>query len=393
MQAKIKVASSWDDSGRAMLVLAASLAVGGAIILLYASQAPNWAECGSIVSVSLLVASAALVSGCLLGFLFGIPRTLQQDGKPLSHAEGATRDGGSTSKGSMGYGVNTNLEQISDWLTKILVGVGLTQISALPSALKKYAEFVGTGVGDYPQSKVFAVALLIFFVINGFLIGYLWTRLYLAGALIRADAASRLDAVETKLDSIDLDAKAWSLAQRMLDPASGISVPSQAEINSTIAAATDNMKAQIFWTARTVRHENWQALPNKPRMERTIPIFRALIASDIEGVYHANHGQLGYALKDQRTPDWAQAEAELTQAIRLRGDWRTSDWRPFYEFVRAQCYIARDEAFKAGRLSDESTRDKIQADLKVALSESTTRKAVQEDADVERWMKINGFQG
>ena len=56
-------------------------------------------------------------------------------------------------------------------------------------------------------------------------------------------------------------------------------------------------------------------------MQLTIPIFTALVKDDIHGVFHRNHGQLGFALKDQQPPDWAAAEVDLTAAIDSRGPW------------------------------------------------------------------------
>ncbi len=248
------------------------------------------------------------------------------------------------------------------------------------------------GLGNYPNSKVFSVALLIFFLIDGFLISYLWTRLYLAGALRQADATSRLTAVETKLDIIDIDAKAWSTVQRLLNPALGDDPPPQSEINAAISPATSNMKAQIFWEAQQVRSNNWRNLEDKPKMERTIPIFRALIASDIENVYHANHGQLGYALKDKRNPDWEEALNELTEAINLRGNWEKSGWLPFYEFARAICRIMLDEASKRGEPSDDITRQKILSDLEVAINASKVKEVVLRDPEVKEWTQRNSVK-
>ena len=64
-------------------------------------------------------------------------------------------------------------------------------------------------------------------------------------------------------------------------------------------------------------------------MERTIPIFRALITSDTEKRYHANFAQLGFALKDQRKPAWSEAEEALSRAIAIRSEklWHLPDQR------------------------------------------------------------------
>ena len=370
-------------SDRAITLLSGSLLIGCLVIPFYAAQTDSLGQFASVVGVAIAVACSALLIGGLLGFLFGIPRTLQQE------VSQATEQNRMDQQQETNYAVNTNLEQISDWLTKILVGVGLTQVSTLPKALGEYAEFVGKGLGSFPNSGVFSIALLLFFLIDGFLISYLWTRLYLAGALRHADASSRLTAVETKLDIIDIDAKAWSLVQRLLDPASGSIPPSQEEINAIIAPATSNMKEQIFWAAQRARSENWEKLADKPKMERTIPIFRALIASDTEGVQHENHGQLGFALKDQRNPNWVEAQAELTEAIRLRGDWKKSGWLPHYEFVRAMCRINLDEAFKSGKPTDEETKQSILSDLEVAFSDYQVKELALKQPDVKKWMELN----
>jgi hypothetical protein len=382
----------FSQSKRALSVLSGCLAVGCLIIPLFAAQAPDLGQFASIIGASLVVACAASLLGGLLGFLFGIPRTLQQGERPVNQKnekEGAV-------PGDYGmettYAVNTNLEQISDWLTKILVGVGLTQITKFADAIRKYADFAGPGLGNFPNSKVFSIALLGFFLIDGFLIGYLWTRLHLAGALKQADEANRLKAVETKLDIIDIDARAWSLVQRLLNPPQGSSPPAQEEINVAITAASGNMKAQIFWASFQFRSDNWRLMETKPKMERTIPIFRALIASDTENVYHANHGQLGYALKDQREPDWENSESELTKAIKLRGNWQKSGWLPHYEFARAICRINKEGAFKVPKTSDAKIIQDIMSDINAACENHETKQLVKNDPDIKKWTEINNIK-
>jgi hypothetical protein len=102
-------------------------------------------------------------------FLFGIPRTLQQEGAnaPID-ANTPSASGGPTSR--IEYRVNTNLEQISDWLTKILVGVGLTQIAAIRDAVGSLIGFAAQGFGPQPQSQVFAMLAVVMFVLNQFVL-------------------------------------------------------------------------------------------------------------------------------------------------------------------------------------------------------------------------------
>jgi hypothetical protein len=88
-----------------------------------------------IFVLSSLFAAASTLSGWLLGLLFGIPRTLARANLPPP-ATGASGGGaGASSAAAPSSRVNTNLEDISDWLTKTIVGVGLTQLFYVPHYL------------------------------------------------------------------------------------------------------------------------------------------------------------------------------------------------------------------------------------------------------------------
>ena len=65
-----------------------------------------------------------------------------------------------------------------DWLTKILVGVGLTQIGKIPSALRSLAGHISKSFG-VSGNDVFSVSMVLYFSTLGFLTGYLLTRLFL----------------------------------------------------------------------------------------------------------------------------------------------------------------------------------------------------------------------
>lgn len=126
---------------------------------------------------------ATYAFGFGVGFLFGIPRVLQGD-NPSGVAGGTYIQK-----------VNTNLEQISDWLTKIIVGLGLVQLQQLPGFLKRVSVWAAASLplaqgSSVAQVAAFATAFIVYFSITGFLAGYLLTRLYLAGAFRRADQPS-----------------------------------------------------------------------------------------------------------------------------------------------------------------------------------------------------------
>jgi hypothetical protein len=160
--------------------------LGCLVLLVFASQAGTWADYARMVAGLLMVAGCAWAVGALVGFLFGIPRTLSL---PADGPEGAARG-----PDVVHYRVNTNLEQISDWLTKILVGVGLAELHRLPAALRGASDYFAAALGPQapPESSGFVVALLVYFSIVGFMTGYLGTRVLLAPLLKLADVRSKL---------------------------------------------------------------------------------------------------------------------------------------------------------------------------------------------------------
>jgi hypothetical protein len=127
----------------------------------------------------LLLAACAGSIGSITGFLFGIPH---------STAIASTNS----------FRPSTNLEQVSDWLTKIIIGVGLVQADEIARRLADTGAFIAKstpGLGPVlPQIIIIAFAAL------GFFTCYIWTRLYYSGMQIEADNSiqDRLKAVENR---------------------------------------------------------------------------------------------------------------------------------------------------------------------------------------------------
>jgi hypothetical protein len=115
----------------------------------------------------LLVAGASFCSGGLTGFLFGVPRMLQ-NGNLLADSEQKRV-----------ITQNDNLVQISDWLTKIIVGVGLTQLYNIPTYIKHIGTQLSYTFGtDINKGSNAAIVTILYFVVAGFFSVYLWTRVY-----------------------------------------------------------------------------------------------------------------------------------------------------------------------------------------------------------------------
>jgi hypothetical protein len=123
-------------------------------------------------------------------------------------------------------------------------------------------------------------------------------------------------------------------------------------------------------------------------MERSIPVFRALIASDRERVYHRNHGELGFALKDKADPDWQEAFRELTMAIDIRGKPASEKGWAVYEAIRALCRINLDTEYGLGQPSSPGAIAEIVEDLAVADSDSYARRLIGKP-EIKRWLVFN----
>lgn len=145
----------------------------------------GWRSATGTVFIALMWALAWFVAGFLFGFLFGIPK-VPQNGKTDAHP-GESTDENAPQEVPYQLRVNTNLEEISDWLTKMLVGATLTQLVKVPSKINDAARFMAEGAGGI-GSQTFAASILVYFSSLGFFAGYVLTRMFFAGAFVRSDS-------------------------------------------------------------------------------------------------------------------------------------------------------------------------------------------------------------
>jgi hypothetical protein len=157
-------AKTYDQAIRKLVLC---VIIGSNALLINASRWDHW-EYGVVakaIGYGTLVAGAFFVIGILLGFLFGLrPTSAPQSSSTRPHPY-------------------TNLEEIADWLTKIILGAGLIELKNLQNPIKDFAAFVARGVDPLPPNKhsdpgspAIALAIMGFFASSGILYGYLWTR-------------------------------------------------------------------------------------------------------------------------------------------------------------------------------------------------------------------------
>jgi uncharacterized membrane protein len=150
---------AWTSSGAAILLVAGLLLISNcagflAILVGIKGQQPT----------AYLWAMMCIAVGALIGFLFAVPRI-----NPAAKTNSALV-------------TNTNIEQVSDWLTKILVGVGLINFKEIGDFLDRQAGELATSLGTdaAPVGKPFALSLIVYFFVVGLIQGYLLTRLFLS---------------------------------------------------------------------------------------------------------------------------------------------------------------------------------------------------------------------
>jgi hypothetical protein len=181
-----------DNAGPTLRVIVLLLIAGGVCV------GVRWHDAGP-----LLWALACLAAGTFVGFLFGVPRISQEEASTMAKGTAYRQR------------VNTNLEQISDWLTKIVVGLGLVNLGEIPALLWRAGYRVAASIEGTPPAISLGIALVIYFTVLGFFLGYLLTRLYLAAVFSKADQAAaafgrELDALEDKVTESEVVGAATS---------------------------------------------------------------------------------------------------------------------------------------------------------------------------------------
>lgn len=173
-------------------VLGMVFAAGLFCILKFSSTAADQSLRTRIAAIIFMIALSSHLVGWLLGFLFGIPRVVQEEEKEV----------GVNSKyiygnyGRAKYRVNTNIENVSDWLTKILVGVGLTQFNNIKGYLVYIAHYFSVGMSSVENIEQMITATIVYYLINGFFSGYFLTRLFFSGAFFQAEESMSIEHLE-----------------------------------------------------------------------------------------------------------------------------------------------------------------------------------------------------
>lgn len=152
MKTEVLNRKTW--KGLIILILGGIAAVIIALFFSYFKLKSGWLLASNI-GLSLLISGAAFSLGGLTGFIFGVPSFSETEKKKLKY--------------------NDNLLEVSDWLTKIIIGVGLVELKQIPAFLYRISLKFNLGFED-PYNSILVIAILVHFSCVGFLALYFWTR-------------------------------------------------------------------------------------------------------------------------------------------------------------------------------------------------------------------------
>jgi hypothetical protein len=348
-----------------------------------------------VSTVGLMAAGAAMLTGGLLGFLFGVPHTKQDGSRDTSGDRRTSPSQQMSSQAasvfSTTYHANTSLEQISDWLSKMLVGVGLVEIKVIPEKLKELSTYIARGLGNGQSPEVFALTIVLYFSVCGFVFGFLWARLYLARWFREADELQILGEKVSRLEQRQYaDARALAVISQLNRPVDDTPL-TDSEMAEMIKEASSPVRSQIFAqaekTSANIDLDNYDV-----KNQAVVSILKALIASDTTERYHRNHSELSYAFSRQKPPNWKKAEEEITKAIEIREKMGKQGWR-HYEFHRAQCRVEQDLNFKRRKPSEPEVVEQILKDLRQAYSDTHRwPKWYVPETGIRTWFEINNIE-
>lgn len=303
--------------------------------------------------VLILTGLASLSGGAILGFLFAFPKAAPVEKPELSDSESA----------SVTHSVNANLNEVSDWLTKMIVGLGLVNLAKIDSWLLKAGKEIG---GDFDGQIIVAVSIP-FFAAAGFLLTYIKTRVDLAPALAEADHRTLGDVINEKVKQVVEDQAAKDLEvretiQAVLD---GSEERSQREIDQEVSSASPTALADIAVRAQAQNQLGLNILKSsddpghrhKARrlIQKAIPILKALARENPH--YRQNHVELGFALVyvGETGEDFKLAKDHLTEAIRRAGGEKATGGS--YQLARAAANLKYLRVAENSTLSEEGRQD------------------------------------
>jgi hypothetical protein len=140
---------------------------------------------GRIIFIGLLLALASFIACFFTGTLFGMPKR--------NNKSGTGND----------YALNNGLVEISDWLTKIIVGLVLINLKEIPGYFINLGEYVSVSTKYKGELlNIYTISIVIYFGFLGLYIGYNYMRLVLSNKYKKADDRLIRKALEEEKEKV-----------------------------------------------------------------------------------------------------------------------------------------------------------------------------------------------
>jgi hypothetical protein len=166
--------SAGQKTQQGVIIVSGLFIVGIVLVsMLLAGSVPDAVgKSGTAVGITtLLLFFAAGAVGSGLGFLFGLPRSrFIEDANAAPSATGTKASGPS-------FLANSNLIKVSDWLTTIVIGLGLVNLAKIGPALSTLQGNLVAPLGGGANAGVIGVSIILVGLLAGMLLTFLWTTI------------------------------------------------------------------------------------------------------------------------------------------------------------------------------------------------------------------------
>ncbi len=178
------------------VVLVSALLIGGMFVscIIFGQTLPDDGKVSGLgvglTAFALFGAAAAIGAG--LGFLFGLPRSRYAD-LDASGPSNTTNAKSSETPRSAHYLTNSNLIKVSDWLTTIIIGVGLVNLAKIGPAVEGLSNTLKTALGGAEYAGIAAVSSILIALVSALILCYLWTSIRVRELLEESEGQTERD--------------------------------------------------------------------------------------------------------------------------------------------------------------------------------------------------------
>jgi len=188
------------ETERALSAVRGFSNMGLFVVALYGACASPAGHVVSGACVALVAATGAFAVGGFMGLLFGTPRISggSAAGNGASPPSGA---GAARQTAPQAVQQNTSLERVVDWVTTLIVGLGLVNLKEALEYAKRVSVWLTGAIvspgGPAPVANGSAgAAILVSYAIAGFFLVFLWARRYMP----REMRAAEIDEIQNQLE-------------------------------------------------------------------------------------------------------------------------------------------------------------------------------------------------